>query len=55
MIVSILYISNQKSLIKNQQSFYHLILNLMTLPLTPEGGIKKKKYFKNKTLKENTM
>jgi hypothetical protein len=31
MIFSILYISNQKSLIKNQQSFYHLILNLMTL------------------------
>ncbi|CAM2741245.1 hypothetical protein SAMN05444143_101272 [Flavobacterium succinicans] len=32
MILSILYISNQKSLIKNQQSFYHLILSLMTLP-----------------------
>ena len=31
MIFSILYISNQKSLIKNQQSFYHLILNLLTL------------------------
>ena len=31
MIFSILYISNQKSLIKNQQSFYHLTLNLMTL------------------------
>ncbi|TAF71991.1 MAG: hypothetical protein EAZ58_03015 [Flavobacterium sp.] len=31
MIFSTLNISNQKSLIKNQQSFYHLILNLMTL------------------------
>ena len=31
MIFSILYISNQKYLIKNQQSFYHLVLNLMTL------------------------
>ncbi|CAM3022884.1 hypothetical protein FLSU104744_16035 [Flavobacterium succinicans] len=26
-----LYISNQKSLLKNQQSFYHLTLNLITL------------------------
>jgi hypothetical protein len=31
MIFSILYISNQKSLIKNQQSNYCLFLNLMTL------------------------
>jgi len=31
MIFSSLYISNQKSLIKNQQSNYWLLLNLMTL------------------------
>jgi hypothetical protein len=38
MIFNILYI-NQKSLIKNQQSFYHLTHNLMTLsPTRPFSG-----------------